>query len=65
MTITYSTNFYCFQSAEISIKVHGKGLFGLEDFIGACENMHVKDLLEQGEVMMIIVVSTLPNEQLE
>nr|ABR16678.1 unknown [Picea sitchensis] len=36
------------QSAEISIKVHGKGLFGLEDFIGACENMHVKDLLEQG-----------------
>lgn len=36
------------QSAEISIKVNGKGLFGLEDFIGTCENMHVKDLLEQG-----------------
>eukprot|EP01018_Ginkgo_biloba_P026288 Gb_12550 [translate_table: standard] len=37
------------KNAVLSIKVHGKGLFGLENFIGTCENMPLKNLLESSD----------------
>ncbi|XP_057864591.2 uncharacterized protein LOC131072442 isoform X2 [Cryptomeria japonica] len=37
-----------FKSAQLSVQVYGKGLFGFDELIGACQNIPVKLLMDIG-----------------